>query len=362
MNKPDIEIQRAAELQHIVYGTELRLIFKGTDVDRVLVNTLRQVVYSEIPVYGISRSSSIIEKNSSIDDDNIMRQRLSMIPIRNVDCKVDFLEPVNYPYVNDMTGKIYPEKEHLRDAKDDVNINLFANITNDGKVTNGYDETNIMYVTTNDITITVDGKETKDMYDHKYPLLIIKLKVGQSFSFNSKAQVGIAKLHSCWDAISQCTYLQMDTNMYGFIIKSLGQRTEWNCLTVGCNIIINKITRLKKDVTKKYKQDESKEITLMIIKIEKEEHMMGNLLSSTLIKHPDIVSASYKIDHPFIQEVTLLLDVKKGKSPINVFNYVCDFIVDTYTLVKKKLDKAEKEKFKPNEILIAIKEKKPRKV
>jgi DNA-directed RNA polymerase subunit L len=352
----NINIDRAAELSHPIFGTELRLVFHGTGIDSVLVNTLRQVVYSEIPVYAISRSSIVIDKNSSTNDDNIMRQRLSMIPIFKVNTQIDFLERTYYPYVNNMTEKIYPDKEYPKHPKDDININLFGDIKNNGDNINEYDETDIKYVTTNDIKITNNGQEVKNAYDKKIPLLIINLKPGQEFAFNAKAVLGIAKLHSCWDAVSQCTYFQIDETSYGFVIKSLGQRTEWDCLKVACDIINKKVSRLKEFVKKEYsKNSADKPLTIIV---QNESHMLGNLMKSFLDKHSNIVKSAYKIDHPFVSEVTIYMEVKSGIKQIDVFNEVCDFIVDTFNIVKKKLEHAEQVKYKENEIIIELREKK----
>jgi DNA-directed RNA polymerase subunit L len=347
--KFDLEIKRAEESSDVYKGTKLILTMYGTDVTFYLVNTLRQVIYREIPVYAFAKSEINIDKNTSIFDNNYMRIRLAMLPIPKVKCDIEYLEPIYYPYVAGATDTLKPEHpgKYHKSEEDDNDISFHLNIKNDSE--------EILNVMTNELKMMVKGKEIKNLYDRDMPPLIIKLRKDQEFIFSMKAVLGIAKLHDCWAAVSQVYYGKMDFNKYVFVLKSLGQKTEWEIMTVACNVLIIKFIKLKKNLSEQFNDKELDELTAIIILIEKEGHMVGNLLACTLYKHPKITYSGYKIDHPYEQAVTLKLVTKDKYSVTRALLEGIDNIIALFETVKVKLEKAEKEKFTPNKRIIEIK-------
>jgi DNA-directed RNA polymerase II subunit RPB11 len=349
MDEPELTIKRALESYDKYKGSQLQLIFEGTSVDYCLMNTLRQLVYSEIPIYAFSRSSITFDEengNSSISDSDQLRIRFQMIPIPNVKNTIQFLESEYYPYVNTITGPLLPDREYKRDPKDDQDIYYYLNVENKNS--------EILNVTTNDVKITINGKVVKNLYNK--PRLLVKLKKGQIVNCSMKAVLGIAKLHDCWAAISQCSYGQIKNNNYVFVIKSLGQRSEWDCLITACHIITKKIVKLRDNIKKSYTKEKIGKVAFLVIKIEEEDHMLGNLLQTTLLKHPKVTFAGYKIDHPFEPEVTLCIG---APSPLDALYDAFEYIIKLFEYVKKKLEAAEKVKFELNKQIIQIKEQNP---
>jgi hypothetical protein len=57
MSDFDINIKRVVQKQDPYKGSELQLIFEGTDVDSCICNTLRHLVFTEIPIYAVSKST-----------------------------------------------------------------------------------------------------------------------------------------------------------------------------------------------------------------------------------------------------------------------------------------------------------------
>lgn len=346
----DLKIRRIEEREHVYQGTKLILTMEGTDATHYLMNTLRHVIYREIPTYAFYKSEINISKNTSVFDNNYMYIRLSMIPIPGVKCLIDFLEPTYYPYVAGATDTIKPEhpSKYQRSKEDDTDIYFYLNVKNDSN--------EIKNVMMSDGKIIINGKEVKNVYDEKNPSLVVKLKKGQEFVVSMRAIIGIQKLNDCWACASQVYFGKMDINKYVFVLKSLGQRTEWEILIVSCDILITKLMKFKENLMEKFSDNKQiSALTSIIIMIERESHMMGNLLASTLYKHPKILFSGYKIDHPLEPEVTLELVSQQGYSVTKALFEGIDNIIAMFKYIKNEFKKAEKVKFVQNKRLEEIK-------
>ena len=62
----------------------LYLEFSGEDINYILVNTLRRVIYQDIPIYAFEPNKIIFKKNSSVFNNDHIRQRISTFPIINI--------------------------------------------------------------------------------------------------------------------------------------------------------------------------------------------------------------------------------------------------------------------------------------
>ena len=62
----------------------LKVMLKGSDINHVYVNTLRRVILEEIPSYGINPDLINISKNSSVYNNDYIRNRLENFPLINL--------------------------------------------------------------------------------------------------------------------------------------------------------------------------------------------------------------------------------------------------------------------------------------
>lgn len=341
MELKDIEIRRVLQSSDPYKGTELQLLFEGKNIDNVVMNTIRQTVHKEIPIYAPSVSTINIDANNTYYDHYEMRSRLSLIPIPKIKSEVTYLDPMYYPYVKSVIGSVKPDREYARDPKDTTNINFYINVENKSP--------EIMNITTNDLKVTIDGKDTKNVFDAKHPDLIIRLRKNHKFECSYHAVLGIAKLNVCWSAVSNITYGKTKNGNYFMKLRSLGQLTEWECLTQACDIIIIKFNKILKNILAEYKDVDDTKILRFIIK--NESHLIGRLLSHITLKHPKVSFCGYCVDHQLDQAVTIEIKTIDKYLAIDALKDAVAYINKLYTNIKKELLKTEKTKFTPNKVL-----------
>ncbi len=337
MNKIDYTIEKTDASNDPILGSYLALLFKGDSIDNSIVNTLRRVSLSEIPIYAISESSVYIKKNTSIYDNDYMRQRLSMIPLRNLDYaeKFDCLESKYYPYVSGVYGLIYPDKEYPKDPRDTLDLKIYINVTNEN--------TNVLSVTTNDCKVYVDNKEVDYVFDKKYPRALLKLRKGQEFKADIHATLGIAKVHDAWSAISMPAYRQINANEYSLTINSLGQMNEYTILRKACQWVKLKLENTKKALNSNPKATGSKDISTIVLELENENHTLGNLLKTTLNRHSKVNFSGYKKDHPQMEVITIALSTQKIE-PFTIINECIDYLLELFDTIYNNLTEVEQGK------------------
>jgi DNA-directed RNA polymerase subunit L len=238
-----------------------------------------------VPSYGISTDNIFIEKNTSIYDNDIMRSRISMLPIPKMMNDVDYYN--NYNNNND-------------DNKSDKQIDIYLNVINDTK--------DIMNVTTNDYKVLVNGGEVKNPYDQEKPSLVIRLKPEQEFSFRAVAEIGIAKNHDLWAVASPCYYKELEEDNYEFIFETLGQMTHKEILTKACTVVIKKLENIENMIKSNYNDPSLDKVKKIYLTLENENHTMGNLITYALQDQKNVLYAGFKKDHLLIDEINIRLE------------------------------------------------------
>lgn len=336
MNAIEFSVHRVNEKTEPLFRTSLEVLIKGSSIDESIVNTLRRVILAEIPVYAISKSSIKIEENTTIFDNDEMRQRLSMIPLPNINNSFYYLDPKYYPYVSGVYGLIAPDKEYPKDPTDDTDVKIYFNSVNE--------DNDIKSITTNDCKIYINNVEEKNIFNKNKPLLVIKLRKGEKFKCSMNAILGIAQLHNCWTAVSNCWFVKYDKHEYVLILKSLGQINEWTIVQRACKIVILKLEKIRKIIKAKYPKEIIGNSNMLVLQFEDENHTMGNLLTSALQKHKNVVFAGYKMDHLLIEEITIRVQTNGESSTLNVIDDAINYLIDLFTQINNKLDNAKKSK------------------
>ena len=130
--------------------TILKLEISGDKMHYTVVNSLRQACIGYIPTYGFHPDKiNIIKKNDDkkpIYDPTYMKCRLSQLPIRNIECNVQYLEQKYYKDIDFNNYEKHPE--------DNVEIEYYINVKNDKNI-------QVLDVTSDNFLIKVNGNNVK---------------------------------------------------------------------------------------------------------------------------------------------------------------------------------------------------------
>jgi DNA-directed RNA polymerase subunit L len=296
--KSDIKIRKLDYIQKKDGNTNnyLHLEISGDDVNHILINTLRRTILLDIPIYAFDPSKIIFKKNSSVFNNDHMRQRICAFPIININNSVKTID--DYDQLKN--------KNHL-DA-DEINLENLEDLSMYIKEVNNEDD--ILNVTTDMAKFYMNNIKIKSIYPK--PLLVCKLKKEEEIEFTIMSNLDIAANNSIYSPVSVCAYEELNSNKYKFILESNGQLDEYEIIRRSCLIIINKLTKIR-DFLKKQAFTKDNRGTIIL---ENENHTMGNLITNGIQDHPDITFAGYKLDHLLIEEVTIEY-VTNGKQTIN---------------------------------------------
>lgn len=291
--------------------------FKGSNIDNSSINTLRRIILSEIPTYAIPKYNIHIEKNTSVFDNDHMNLRISMLRIPNI--KND----VNYFHKD---GKYNQNK-----------IEIYLNVVNNNP--------NILNVTTNDLTVYIDGTDIENPFDKEYPDLIIKLKSLEEFKFRATAVLGKASMHDLWAAATPCYFTEISENEYDFQFESLGQLTHKEILKKACAIIVEKLEEIETLIGDNYNDSSLDKTKKIILILENENHTMGNLITTALQNNPNVEYAGFKKDHMLINEITIRIDTI-NYNPLKSFFETISKLKTLYNKTIQNIDALDIKKIK----------------
>ncbi len=340
--KVDITTTLHSEIVDKLSGCYLKLLFKGESVDASLINGIRRIMLTEIPIYAVSESTTIIEKNTTnrVFDNDFVRQRLSMITVKGVKSKVKYLQKDYYPYVCGPYGRIYPkingrDIEQKKSPNDKYDVKLYLNVSNKTQ--------NVLDVTTNDFNMFINGEKQKNPYDNDNPGILLQLKSGQEFKSVSTAVLGIAKLHASWASIAGAIHEQLKPNKYLLTITALDydrQLDEYTCFKKACNIIIMKLSIIKDSFESQIKAAKLDpnvgDNKSMILEIEGEDHTMGSLISVALCRHKNVIISGYCMPHTEEDSVKVGLTISSG-SMKKIINDVFEYLLELLSVVRKQV-------------------------
>jgi DNA-directed RNA polymerase subunit L len=328
----------------VPFHSKLSIDFKGKDVNHVLLNTLRRVAQDDLPTYAWCRESITINENSTIFNNDMMRLRLSQLPVLNTKLDLFYLDPVYWKGVN------YADPKRPKHASEKL-IEMQINIYNDTQ--------NTRVVTTNDIRYYEDGEEIQNKYNKDCPVTLIELKPSDTFKCTSKAVLGVGEVNNIWSSVSNMYYDDHTTNeATGELIKqeipyitlsieSQGQQDEYMILLKACKFIKKKIIDVKNEIDKRVKSKEiNPEKPSIQLELVNEDHTIGELINYYFQNHKDIIfSGMAKTDH-LIKTITIKIS---GKNIITAIFEQLDELYGTYDFIESKLSKMSGLKLSDNE-------------
>jgi len=186
-----------------------RLSFNIKDVDTQLLNALRRMVVSEVPVLAIEMVK--YNTNTSILSDEFLAHRLGLVPLKT-DIKM-------YNQVSECSCK----------GKGCGKCTLRMTLTADGPGT----------VYSSELK-PADG-ESKPVYD---TIPLVKLTPSQRVDLEATAQLGTAKDHAKWQA-GLASYEEKEDKSYDYLIESYGQLPVKTMVEAAFSTFEGKLKQLK---------------------------------------------------------------------------------------------------------------------
>ena len=309
----------------------LKLALKGNDINCKIVNALRRISIMDVPSYAFPPELINITENSSVAfNRDQMKLRLSMLPVYGVNTDIFYLHENYWNKINfaDPTRNKH-ESEKL--------VDLYINSVNDSN--------NIKSVTTDDITMYVDGEQISP-YVYS-PILLIKLKPNDTFKCHMRATLGIGQLHAIWRTARNAFYEQICNNKineededkcydeenytYHFTIEGNNQIDEYTILIRACMFLMKKLEDIKKEIKSRIDAKSLEEKETLKIELDGEDHTIGELLNYEFQNHKNILSSGCSKPDNLIQSISLCVTCDRHlKSPI-------DAILECIDITYKKI-------------------------
>lgn len=312
-----------------LFNSRLELEFSGKDVDYVVINTLRRFILSEIPQF-IFNDFEFLENTSVFNNNQIKLfiQNIPVVGIKNIPMKYkkkkdNEEEAEEDEYLNNLVGNNEAELETETEPTDDSSLEsltMYVNFTNDSQ--------EIKSVTTDDVKFYYMGKEITSPYLN--PVIIVKLQPKQKIKFSVKTVLGIEKEDAKFSPVAVCAFNEINDNKFKFFIESRGQLTEKEIIKRACYHIDKKLTKLMKIFPKTLLKEGE-------IKIPKERHSMGNLISFGLEKLPETKFSTYYQKHSLDNEIFIKFGFDKEQDVKKLIEKVCKNYQQIYDKISKSL-------------------------
>jgi DNA-directed RNA polymerase subunit L len=304
-------------------NSRLEFDLSGPEINHVILNTLRRVILSDIPIYAFTDFK--FNKNDSIFHNNFLKNQIKNMPVWGINNKIDFYEPGVH------TLEVIEDQEEMEDNVD-LTYDKKVDATSLNQVTMYVDYENkkkdIVSITTDDAKFYFAQKQINNPYDK--PIQLVKLQPDQKINFSVLTSIGIEKNSAIFSPVSICVYDQKSENEFRFILESRGQIDEKRILKVGYLNLIKKLNNILNQISESDKQEE-KEGELQI---NNEDHTMGNLLSHGLQVHKNVQFAGYHMPHPLETRVIISYKLKSGK-----FKEILKQVIEDFIEVFNKIDK-----------------------
>jgi DNA-directed RNA polymerase subunit L len=303
--------------KHELWNTEVVMTLGGkvgdTPVDEIIPSMIKHTIIGRIVTYGIGYGCIKISENSSCFDEHWLFRRFCQLPVPGIAPEIMVLDPAYYPYVKGDCGTLGApthtsggqEIKWLRHPNDrkEIRMSLIVEHTDDS----------MRNVTTSDLKCYLNDKEVQ-IYDPKYPILILKLRKNEKISAQLMPVLGFGDLQNTWSPVSN-SFVTGEVGATILTVRSYGQMTEQELIKRACKLIslrMRRYIRLLAPMVEAYSTS-----TVLDFTFNNEGAELGELLTYLLSLSPDVAYQSYFQKHPL--EPVILLHLKTaGKNPVKV--------------------------------------------
>jgi DNA-directed RNA polymerase subunit L len=307
-------------------NSRLELNIKG--VNHTVINTLRRIAMSEIPVYVFDNIS--IKENTTIFNNNYIKLRMKNIPVLGINSDSTF-------YTDDIEEENNEESSNLI-IMDDINLDTSASKVNSNTLKqltmyiDAHNDTNMIKVVgTDDCKFYLKENEIKSPYKQNIPIL--KLQENQHIKMTAITELGNEKLHgACYSPVQVFYFNKVNDNEYNLCLESRGQLSEYKILEYTIQNIFKQLDRLKERV------DELEDVDKLqgVIEIDNFDHTIGNLISDGLRIHKNVRFGGYSMPHLLDEMIKISFELDKGKIK-NVLMDIIEYYRELFDKMSKKL-------------------------
>ena len=326
MNKiKEIKVSKLEEEEKLGFSF-LRLNLKGSDVNHVITNSMKRIIQSDIPIYSFTDFN--ITKNSSVFNNNYIKNHLQNIPIWGIENNID-----EFIVAENNLEEEFSEATGL--VNDDIDLSVEKNVDTSAlnKLTMYLDFKNNSKEI---ITVTTDNAKfyyKEVLIDSPYynPVQIVKLQPDQEIKLDARADLGTEEMSGIFAATSACYFKENSENDYEFIIESRGQLKEKRILEISLNILMKKLKKFNENLPKNKGMEG-------VIVTEKEDHTLGNIISHGMRIHPSVQFCGYNTPHPLKKEIHFHYKLTSGN--INsIIKDVVSYYENIFEILKEKIKK-----------------------
>ena len=285
-----------------IHTNHLHFKISGNNIDHVIINSLRRIILEELPGFAYDSDSIKISANSSVYNNDYLRNRIENFPVVGMNLKLDMDEFMKLKFKKDTDTDLESQEDTEKSFSNFDLLNFYVNKENTTD--------DVLSVTTDDCDFFLKGKKIDNIY--KNALLICKLKKNEKLELSAIVKMGLPMEHAKYSPVGVCCYEEKSNNEFIFKIENRNQYKNKEVIIYGCDILIKRLeTILEKIVNKKFSSDNHGKIIL-----NNENHTLGNLISRGLQEDSNIEFAAYKLDHLLINDVTIEY-VTNGSKTIN---------------------------------------------
>lgn len=306
-------------------ASELVLNLSGKNMNHVIVNSIKRIIQSDVPIYSFDNFT--ITHNDSVFNNNYVKNHIRNIPVWGIENKleqyIDNDKKENEEIFDETTGII----------KDDVDLttNKETDYSSLNKLTMYVDFENkkneIVHVTTDQCIFYYKEGMIKSPYYN--PVQIVKLQPNQRIKLSAQANPGTNDISAIYSATSACYFNENSETDYDFIIESRGQISEIRIIQIGLKLIIKKLDKFLQNLPKSKGMEG-------ILKIENEDHLLGNLLTYQMHQMNSVRFCAYTTPHPLNKEIHI--DYKLNAGNINtIFKEVVSYYENIFSNIEKEI-------------------------
>jgi DNA-directed RNA polymerase subunit L len=286
-----------------------------------LINSLKRTVLSKLPTYAFDVKTISIKKNTSVYNNDMMRDRISHMPIFDLNIPITYLER-KYWYNID-----YSKQKRLKHTNDNLKIELLIDAKNSCD--------HIVYVSTNDIKY-YENNDVVNKYDKDFPIFIIDLCEEQEFKCHATAVLGVGENNVIWNSVN-CCFLEYDEeNNITMTLESAGQMTEYAILDKACDYLIYKLDMLNSLIQKDVQDSKN-----ILIKLENEDTTIVVPIIEIIKMLDEIKFIGYYKESLLDQDIVIKMQLSDDdkKIPSEYISYGIDKLTSIYKGIKSNIAK-----------------------
>lgn len=315
-------------------NSNLDFKISGSNIDYIVVNTLRRTIFSDIPIYAFNIFK--FEKNNSIFHNNYLKLRFQHMPVWSINNNFDYVDNQKN---NNTLDKINEEDDDDNVGKVEDNNNLNSSSLNQLTMYVNYkNKTNeIFSVTTSHAKFYYDEKQISCPY--KNDCLLVKLQPGQEISFSAVTVLGTEKKDTIFSAVSIVAYKQKNENEFDFTLESKGQLTESRIIQVALINIERNLRNFLNVFLEDLKKNIDDNLEEGLIIVNNEDHTLGNLISRGMQLHSKVKFAGYSLPHPLANKVHFHYHLEKDGDIKKIIKEVVEYYSGIFNNISKLIDK-----------------------